>query len=92
MSRRRFNRACHAALGVGTGRVGGGGGRRSDADRGEAALAEQVQALGAIGRGWPASSTRSPRGLGRLETANREVTQRIEQAIETIRGMLVAEG
>jgi hypothetical protein len=64
--------------------------RRSDADRGEALLADQVQALGSD-RARLASELDEVTARARtLETANREVMQRIEQAIETIRDMLVA--
>jgi chromosome segregation ATPase len=62
--------------------------RRQKTDRSEEALAEQIQALGAdrarLASELDQASARS-RGL---ETANREVAQRITQAIETIRGVL----
>jgi chromosome segregation ATPase len=62
--------------------------RRQETDRSEEALAAQIQALGAdrarLASELDQASARS-RGL---ETANREVAQRIAQAIETIRGVL----
>ena len=63
--------------------------RRREADRGVEALANQVHALDTRSR--PARRrARSGRGAhaAALETANREVAQRIDQAIETIRGVL----
>jgi chromosome segregation ATPase len=66
--------------------------RRGETDRNEAALATQVQALG-TDRARLASeldhATARSRGL---ETANREVAQRIVQAIEVIRGVLDGDG
>jgi chromosome segregation ATPase len=66
--------------------------RRGETDRNEAALATQVQALG-TDRARLASeldhATARSRGL---ETANREVAQRIVQAIEVIRGALDGDG
>src|SRR5271165_1535427 len=65
--------------------------RRSEADRGEELLADQVHALG-TDRARLASELDEVTARARtLETANREVMQRIEQAIETIRGMLAVE-
>jgi chromosome segregation ATPase len=62
--------------------------RRHETDRSEEALAVQIQALGAdrarLASELDQASARS-RGL---ETANREVAQRIAQAIKTIRGVL----
>jgi len=62
--------------------------RREETDRSEEALAAQIQALGAdrarLASELDQASARS-RGL---EIANREVAQRIGQAIETIRGVL----
>ena len=64
--------------------------RRSEADRGEASLANQVHALGSD-RARLASELDDATARARsLETANREVAQRIDQAIETIRGVLEA--
>jgi chromosome segregation ATPase len=66
--------------------------RRRDADRSEEALATHIQALG-TDRARLASeldhATARSRGL---ESANREVTQRIAQVIEIIRGVLGQEG
>ena len=66
--------------------------RRQETDRSEEALAAQIQALGAdrarLASELDQASARS-RGL---ETANREVAQRIAQAIETIRGVLAQDG
>jgi chromosome segregation ATPase len=62
--------------------------RRRDADRGEEALANQIHALGSdrarLAGELDAATARSRK----LETANREVAQRIDQAIETIRDVL----
>ena len=41
-----------------------------------------------IAQGWPASLIRRPPVRAQLETANREVAERIDHAIETIRGVL----
>jgi hypothetical protein len=65
--------------------------RRQEADRGEAVLATQVQALGAD-RARLASELDEATARSRaLETANRDVSQRIDQAIETIRAVLDTE-
>ena len=62
--------------------------RRSEADRGEQSLASQVHTLGGD-RARLASELDEATSRSRaLETANREVAQRIDQAIETIRGVL----
>ncbi len=65
--------------------------RRREADRSEEALAAQIQALG-TDRARLASeldhATARSRGL---ESANREVAQRIPQAIETIRRVLTGD-
>ena len=66
--------------------------RRQDADRAEQSLANQVEALGAD-RARLASELDDATAHARaLETANRDVAQRLDQAIETIRGVLEAEG
>jgi hypothetical protein len=66
--------------------------RRSEADRGEELLADQLQALG-TDRARLASELDDVTARARvLETANREVMERIDQAIGTIRGVLVADG
>ena len=65
--------------------------RRSETDRSEEALATQIQALG-TDRARLASELDHAAARSRgLETANREVAQRIAQAIETIRGVLTHE-
>ncbi len=62
--------------------------RRRDADRSEDALAEQIHALG-TDRARLAGELDAATALSRkLETSNREVAQRIDQAIETIRSVL----
>ncbi len=62
--------------------------RRRDADRSEEALAEQIHALG-TDRARLAGELDAATALSRrLETSNREVAQRIGQAIETIRSVL----
>ena len=62
--------------------------RRRDADRSEEALAEQIHALG-TDRARLAGELDATTALSRrLETSNREVAQRIDQAIETIRSVL----
>jgi hypothetical protein len=62
--------------------------RRRDADRDEEALADQIQTLGTdrarLAGDLDAAAARSRR----LETTNREVAQRIDQTIETIRSVL----
>jgi hypothetical protein len=66
--------------------------RRSEADRGEELLADQVQALG-TDRARLASELDDVTARARaLETANREVMERIDEAIETIRSVLAADG
>ena len=66
--------------------------RRGETDRDAEVLAAQIQALG-DDRARLASeldhATARSRGL---ETANRDVAQRIVQAIETINGVLTSEG
>jgi chromosome segregation ATPase len=65
--------------------------RRSEADRGEELLADQVQALG-TDRARLASELDEASARARtLETANREVMQRLDQAIETIREVLATD-
>jgi chromosome segregation ATPase len=62
--------------------------RRGETDRNEEALATQIHALGAD-RARLASELDSATARSRgLESANREVTERIAQAVETIRGVL----
>jgi chromosome segregation ATPase len=62
--------------------------RRREADGAESALADHVHALG-DDRARLASELDEATARSRaLEAANREVAQRIDQAIETIRGVL----
>jgi chromosome segregation ATPase len=65
--------------------------RRREADRGVQALAQQVQALSSdrarLANELDAATARSRA----LEAANREVAERIDGAIDTIRGVLEAE-
>ena len=65
--------------------------RRREADRGAQALAHQVHALGSdrarLANELDAATARSRA----LEAANREVAERIDGAIDTIRGVLEAE-
>jgi hypothetical protein len=64
--------------------------RRREADRAESALAEHVHTLGSD-RARLASELDDATARARaLEAANREVVQRIDQAIETIRGVLAS--
>jgi chromosome segregation ATPase len=62
--------------------------RRSEADRGEQALANQVHALGNDRARLASDLDEATARTRALETANREVAQRIDQAIETIRNAL----
>jgi hypothetical protein len=65
--------------------------RRQEADRGEEALAAQLHVLGAD-RARLANELDEAAARSRaLESANREVAQRIDSAIETIRSVLPAE-
>jgi septal ring factor EnvC (AmiA/AmiB activator) len=62
--------------------------RRQDADRGEEALANQIQALG-TDRARLASELDDVTARSRkLETANREIARKLDHAIENIRGVL----
>jgi len=64
--------------------------RRRDADRGEETLADQLHALG-TDRSRLASELDAAAARARsLETTNREVAQRLDVAIDTIRSVLVA--
>jgi chromosome segregation ATPase len=65
--------------------------RRSESDHSEAALANQLQALGSD-RARLANELDEATARSRaIESANREVAQRIDQAIETIRAVLAAD-
>lgn len=64
--------------------------RRRDADRGEETLGDQLHALG-TDRSRLASELDAAAARARsLETTNREVAQRLDAAIDTIRSVLVA--
>jgi Domain of unknown function (DUF4164) len=64
--------------------------RRRDADRGEETLADQLHALG-TDRSRLASELDAAAARARtLETANREVAQRLDAAIDTIRSVVTA--
>ena len=62
--------------------------RRREADRGEHALANQVHALGSDRARLAGELDETTARARALETANREVVERIDAAIETIRGVL----
>ena len=62
--------------------------RRREADRGEDALADQIQALGTDRARLAGELDHAAARSRKLETANREIAQRLDQAIETIRGVL----
>jgi hypothetical protein len=62
--------------------------RRREADRAEGALADHVHALGADRARLASELDEATARARALENANREVAQRIDQAIETIRGVL----
>ena len=64
--------------------------RRHDADRGEETLADQLHALG-TDRSRLASELDAAAARSRaLETTNRDVAQRLDAAIDTIRSVLAA--
>jgi chromosome segregation ATPase len=62
--------------------------RRREADRSEQALARQVHALGSDRARLAGELDHAAARSRKLETANREVAQRIDQVIEAIRGVL----
>ena len=62
-----------------------------EADRGEELLADQVQALGTDRARLAGELDEATARARTLETANREVMQRIDQAIETIRDVLAVD-
>jgi chromosome segregation ATPase len=65
--------------------------RRREADRSEGALAAQVQALG-TDRSKLASELDSATARSRkLETANRDIAQRLDVAIDSIRAVIEAQ-
>ena len=65
--------------------------RRSEADRDEKALANQVHALGSDRARLASELDETTARARALETANRDVAQRIDQAMATIRGVLTTE-
>jgi conjugal transfer/entry exclusion protein len=62
--------------------------RRREADRADGALAEQIHVLGSDRARLASQLDEATARARALEAANREVAQRIDQAIETIRGVL----
>jgi hypothetical protein len=62
--------------------------RRREADRAESTLADHVHALGSDRARLASELDEATARTRALEMANREVSQRIDQAIETIRGVL----
>jgi hypothetical protein len=62
--------------------------RRRESDRGEAALAAQLQALGADRSRLAADLDAQVARARALETTNREVGQRLDVAIDTIRSVI----
>ena len=62
--------------------------RRREADRADGALAEQIHVLGSDRAKLASQLDEATARARALEAANREVAQRIDQAIETIRGVL----
>jgi len=64
--------------------------RRREADRGEEALAAQLQALGTDRARLAADLDSQASRASRLETTNREVARRLDTAIDTIRSVIEA--
>ena len=62
--------------------------RRREADRGEEALAAQVQALGVDRTRLAAALDGETARSRRLETANREIANRLDAAIASIQSVL----
>ncbi|HEX4411127.1 MAG TPA: DUF4164 family protein [Xanthobacteraceae bacterium] len=65
--------------------------RRSEAARAEAALADQVHTLDSDRARLASELDEATARSRNLETASRDVAQRIDQAIATIRGVLALE-
>jgi len=65
--------------------------RRREAARAEGSLATQIHALGDDRARLAGELDQAVARARALESANREATKRIEQAIETIRGVLASE-
>jgi hypothetical protein len=66
--------------------------RRREADRSEAALANQVQALGLDRTRLAAALDGETARSRRLESANREVAERLDAAIASIQSVLGGQG
>jgi len=62
--------------------------RRCEADRADGALAKQLHVLGGDRARLAGQLDEAAARARALEAANREVAQRIDQAIDTIRGVL----
>ncbi len=62
--------------------------RRRESDRNEQALAAQIQALGTDRARLAGALDQATARARALETANREVAQRLAAAIETVRSVL----
>jgi hypothetical protein len=62
--------------------------RRSKADRSESGLANQVHALGADRARLAAELDTTTAHARKLETTNREIAQRLDGAMETIRSVI----
>lgn len=62
--------------------------RRREADRGEEALASQVQALGADRSRLAAELDAAAAHSRQLEHANREIARRLDLAIDSIRSVI----
>jgi hypothetical protein len=65
--------------------------RRRETDRGQAALAEQVHALGSDRARLANELDEATARARALEAAGREVTERIDRAVATIRDVLEVE-
>jgi predicted nucleic acid-binding Zn-ribbon protein len=66
--------------------------RRRDADRSEAALAAQVQALGDDRAQLAADLDAVSARAKRLDTANRDAARRIDLAMQSIRDVIAGKG
>jgi hypothetical protein len=65
--------------------------RRCEADRGQAALANQVHILGGDRARLASELDEATARARTLESVNRDVAQRIDQAIVTVRGLLTVQ-
>jgi chromosome segregation ATPase len=65
--------------------------RRGESDRDQEALATQVHALGADRSRLASELDQAAARARSLESTNSEVAQRIDRAIETIRGVLASD-